>query len=137
MEGLVDSRNPTSSPAACPLPQDPRAAKMGPGSSLPLPLLAAPPKGAATSSLRHSEAPGSGPEAPGRAWGREYQKPGPLHMQARTPQGHHQEASTEGLEAASLGGCLSPQPAQTLPGLPAPPSPPGSSPPNGGSPSRL
>lgn len=71
MEDLVGSRNPTTSPEACPLAQDPRAAKMWPGPSLPLPLLAAPPKGAAMNSLRHSEAPGSGPEAPGRAWGRE------------------------------------------------------------------
>lgn len=71
MEDLIGSRNPTTSPEACPLAQDPRAAKMWPGPSLPLPLLAAPPKGAATNSLRHSEAPGSGPEALGRAWGRE------------------------------------------------------------------
>lgn len=48
MEDLVGSSNPTSSPVACLLPQDPRAAKMWPGPSLPLPLLAAPPKGAAT-----------------------------------------------------------------------------------------
>lgn len=66
MEDLVGSRNPTSSLEACPLPQDPRAAKMWTGPSLPLPLLAAPPKGAATNSLRHSEAPGSGPEALGK-----------------------------------------------------------------------
>lgn len=66
MEDLTGSRNSIASPEACPLPQDPRAAKMCLGLSLSLPLLAAPPKGAATNSLRHSEAPESGPEAPGR-----------------------------------------------------------------------
>lgn len=83
MEDLVGSRNPISSPETCPLPQDPRAAKMLPSPSLPLLLLAAPPKGAATNSLRHSEALGSGPEAPGRAWGRELQKPGSLFLESR------------------------------------------------------
>lgn len=107
MEDLAGSRNPTTSPEACPLPQDPRAAKMWPGPSLPLPLLAAPPKGAATNSLRHSEAPGSGPEAPGRVWGRDYQRPGSFPMEGGTPQQHLEEAGTKGHEAASLGGCLS------------------------------
>ena len=130
VEDLVGSSNPTSSPVACLLPQDPKAAKMWPGPGPPLPLLAAPPKGAATNSLRHSEAPGSGPEAPGRAWGRECQKPGPLHMEDRTPQLYHQEAGTKGLEAASLQGLpeLPANPEGPSLGSPAPPSPPGSSP---------
>lgn len=75
MGDMVGSRNLTSLLEACPPSQDPKMAKMCPGPSPPLPLLAAPPKGSATNSLRHSEAPGSGPEALGRAWGREYQKP--------------------------------------------------------------
>lgn len=76
-------------PRGLPSPQDPRAAKMWLGPSLSLPLLAAPPKGAATNSLCHSEAPESGPESPGRAWGREYQKPGRVSlMEDRTPLTH-------------------------------------------------
>lgn len=98
MEDLVGSRNPTTSPEACPFPQDPRAAKTWPGPSLPLPLLAAPLKGAATNSLRHSEVLGSGPEAPGRAWGRGCQRPGSLLIEGRI-QLHHQEAGKKGLDA--------------------------------------
>lgn len=98
VEDLLGSRTLTSSREACPLPQDPRTAKMWPGLSLPLPLLAAPPKGAATNSLRHSEAPGSGPEALGRAWGREDRQPESLSTEGRIPQ-LPQEAGTKDLEA--------------------------------------
>lgn len=47
LEELAGRGSPATSLEACPLPQDPRAAKAWPGPSLTLPLLAAPPKGAA------------------------------------------------------------------------------------------
>lgn len=115
---LVGSRSPTSSLEACPLPKDPRVAKMWPGPSLPLPLLATPPKG----SHHKQSAPLRGPReglGKGVSEARVSLHRG-LNSSAAPPEGR-----TTGLEAAGTEG---------LPELPAhpqahqpPPSPAGSS----------
>lgn len=113
------SRNPTASPEACPLPQDPKGCQDEAWPRLPLPLLAAPLKGAATNSLRHSEA-GIWAGGPGKGRGRESQRARSLsEAELSCTRGGYKE----GLELLVQRGCPSSQPTPAhLLGSPAPPS---------------
>lgn len=119
---LVGSRSPTSSLEACPLPKDPRAAKMWPGPSLPLPLLATPPKGS-----RHRQSPPlRGPRiwarGPREGLGKEVSEARVSLHRGLNSSAVPPESRTTGLEAAGAEGLpeLPAHPKGPSPGSPAP-----------------